>query len=112
MRPTAPSLKFLENNMRMLRSAMVLAAGLSLLSACQSVSDDDLKIDAPPPGSKEAEIQTLQKATAQAEGELAWETVQISNIQRDAATVKWVATTRSLHLNCTADPDGSGSYCM
>jgi hypothetical protein len=97
--------------MRKLRSAIVLLAGLTLLGACQSVSDDDLKIDVPPPGSKEAEIQTLQKATALAQGELAWEIVQISDIQRDPTSVKWVATTRSLHLHCTADPDGGGSFC-
>jgi hypothetical protein len=104
--------------MRRFCSAAVLLAGLSLLGACQSLSYDSQQAyeqqlaAEPAPGSKEAEIENLQKATALAQGELAWETVQISDIQRDAKSVKWVATTRSAHLQCTADPDGSGSYCM
>jgi hypothetical protein len=104
--------------MRKLCSAMALLAGMSLLGACQSLPYDsqrayEQQLSAKPkPGSKEAEIELLQKATALAQGELAWETVQVSDIQRDATSVKWVATTRSLHVHCTAYPDGSGSYCL
>jgi hypothetical protein len=102
--------------MRRLCSALVLTAGLSLLGACQTVSDgnDAFFVYQPPkpaPGSKEAEIETLQKATAMAQGSLAWEIVQVSDIQHDGRTVKWVARTRSLNLRCSADPDGSNSYC-
>jgi hypothetical protein len=98
--------------MRRLCSAIVLLAGLSLLGACETNDAYFVyKPVAPKPGSKEAEIETLQKATAMAQGALAWEIVQVSGIQRDAKTVKWVATTRSLNLRCAADPDGSNSYC-
>ncbi|HTK36506.1 MAG TPA: hypothetical protein VL358_14640 [Caulobacteraceae bacterium] len=102
--------------MRRLCTALVLLAGLSLLGACETVPDGNdaffvYKPPTPKPGSKEAEIETLQKATSLAQGSLAWEIVQISNIQHDAKSVKWVARTRSLNLRCTADPDGSNSYC-
>jgi len=105
-----------RNTMRRLCSALVLLAGLGLLSACETVPDGNdaffvYKSPTLKPGSKEAEIETLQKATAQAQGSLAWEIVQVSNIQHDAKSVKWVATTRSLNLRCTADLDGSNSYC-
>ncbi|HTI66287.1 MAG TPA: hypothetical protein VL460_01940 [Caulobacteraceae bacterium] len=99
--------------MRRLCSALVLSAGLALLGACETVSDNPFYIyreAAPKPGTKEAEIETLQKATSLAQGG-AWEIIQISDIQRDAKTVKWVATTRALSLHCTADPDGSNAYC-
>ena len=106
--------------MRKLQSRIALLAGLCLgvaLAGCQSLSYDaqsayrqQLAVE-PAPGSKEAEIELLQKATALAQGELAWETVRISDIQHDAKSVKWVAETRSMHAQCTADPDGSGPYC-
>src|SRR5882757_8292678 len=102
--------------MRKICSAMVLLAGLSLLGGCQSLSYDSQSafeqqlVAVPKPGSKEAEIENLQRATALAEGELAWEAVNVSDIQRDANSVRWAATTRTLHLHCTAEPDGSGSY--
>jgi hypothetical protein len=100
--------------MRRLCSALVLLAGLGCLGAC--ASDDSLAAyhqatDEPKPSAQEAEIRTLQQATALAQGEVAWESVNISAIQRDAKSVKWVAKTRSVTLNCKADPDGSNSYC-
>ncbi len=99
--------------MRKLRCAIVLLAGLSLVGCCTSAGDGFSAYQPiePKPGSKEAEIETMQKATALAQGALAWEVVQISDIQHDAKNVKWVARTRSLNLRCTADPDGSNSYC-
>jgi hypothetical protein len=103
--------------MRKLQSWIAPLVGLSLgiaVSGCsgdaQSAYRQQLMIE-PAPGSQEAEIELLQKATALAQGELAWETVRISDIQRDAKSVKWAADTRSMHVHCTADPDGSGSYC-
>jgi poly(3-hydroxybutyrate) depolymerase len=71
--------------------------------------------DRRPPAShsgKPADVQTLQQATTLAIGNLAWESVKVSDVQRDATTVKWVATTRSQKLNCTAAPDGSNPYCQ
>jgi hypothetical protein len=101
--------------MRRLCSAIALSAGLGLLGACATVPDDNpffiYQPPVPTPGSKEAETETLQKATAMAQGSLAWETVEISNVQRDDKTVKWMAATPERKLRCTADPDGSNSFC-
>jgi uncharacterized protein YggE len=90
--------------MRKRRTAVVTLAGLSVLTGCQTPS-------AGQGPAKEASIETLQKATSMANGNLAWETVHVSEVQRDAKSVKWLATTRSLRLRCTAQSDGSGSYC-
>jgi len=92
--------------MRKLHTSIVLLALLGLLSACETPAGGQ-KAGA----AKAADTETLQKATALANGNLAWEIVNISEVQRDGTTVKWLATTRSLHLHCTAQPDGSGSYC-
>ena len=41
------------------------------------------------------DAQSLQKATAFAVGNLAWETVKLVNVERNASQVKWVGLTRS-----------------
>jgi hypothetical protein len=87
-------------------TAIVLLAGPGMLVGCQTPAPAGGKA-----ASKEASIETLQKATAMANGNLAWEIVKISEVQRDATSVKWLATTRSLRLHCSATPDGSGGYC-
>jgi hypothetical protein len=92
---------------------LALLASLGFLSAC-ACANDSLPVYQtvePKPGSKEAEIETLQKATEMAYGVVAWESWRISAIQRDAASVKWLATGRSANLHCTADPDGSNAFC-
>lgn len=92
-------------------SAVILLATLGLLGGCETAGPTIYREVEPPKGSKEAEIETLQKAAALAVGNQAWEVVQISNIQRDAANLKWIASTRSRYMACTADPDGSNAYC-
>ncbi|MDB5459758.1 MAG: hypothetical protein JWO72_1499 [Caulobacteraceae bacterium] len=91
-------------------TSLVLLAGLGLLSACETTAAGGKTADTAAK-SKLADVETLQKATALANGNMAWETVDISQVQRDAEKVTWLAKTRSLHLHCTAEPDGSGSYC-
>jgi poly(3-hydroxybutyrate) depolymerase len=54
---------------------------------------------------------SLQKATAFAVGNLAWETVKIVNVERSASTLKWVGLTRSARWGCTAAPDATKAYC-
>jgi hypothetical protein len=94
-----------------LHRAIALFATLSLLGACCETGLTPYKYPEPPKGSKEAEIEMIQKATALSVGNQAWETLDISNIQQDATSLKWVANTRTRHLTCTADPDGSNAYC-
>jgi len=60
---------------------------------------------------KPADTEALQKATSAALGNTAWESVQVSDIQRDDASVKWLATTRSAKWHCEAAPDGTKSFC-
>ena len=57
------------------------------------------------------DAQALQKATAFAVGNLAWETVDIVNMERSASQVKWVGLTRSARWLCTAAPDASKAFC-
>jgi hypothetical protein len=63
------------------------------------------------PSGPPADSEALQKATAIGAGNLAWETVIVSDIRRDATTVKWLATTKSTKWHCTAAPDGTKPYC-
>jgi poly(3-hydroxybutyrate) depolymerase len=57
------------------------------------------------------DAESLQKATAFAVGNLAWETVKIVNVERGASTLKWVGLTRSARWSCTAAPDATKAYC-
>lgn len=93
-----------------LHPAIALSATLSLLGGCETVPVA-YQYPEPPKGSKEAEVEALQKATANSIGNQAWEVINISNLQRDATSLKWEATTRSRAMACTAEPDGSGAYC-
>lgn len=91
----------------MVRLKSSMAAGcLVLLAACQTVSAAPAKAA----GKTQLSIEDLQKATYQAMG-VAWETVTVSEVQRGATEIKWVATTRSSKWHCTAAPDGSKAYC-
>ena len=58
-----------------------------------------------------ATIETLQKATALGVGNLAWETVQVEDVQRSADKVTWTGVTRSVKWHCTAKPDGTDPAC-
>ena len=74
-------------------------------------------LDVPPPAptsaklGKPADTQDLQKATSHALGNLAWESVTVSDIERAANGVKWMATTRSHKYHCAAATDGTNPYC-
>jgi poly(3-hydroxybutyrate) depolymerase len=57
------------------------------------------------------DAERLQKATAFAAGNLAWETVKIVNVERGANEVKWVGLTRSARWRCTAAPDAARAFC-
>src|SRR5579872_4578389 len=92
-------------------SAAALLATLGLLGACETAEPVVYRYPEPPKGSKEAEIEMLQKDAVLATGNQAWEAVQISNIQHDAKGIKWIATTRSRYMICGADKDGSNPYC-
>ncbi len=63
-----------------------------------------------PPG-KPATIEGLQKATALAVGNLAWETVVVAEVKRGPDKVTWNGVTRSVTWRCTAAPDGTKAYC-
>jgi hypothetical protein len=57
------------------------------------------------------ETEVLQRATSLAIGNLAWESVSLSDIQRTRTQVRWTATTRSNRYLCTADANGQNSFC-
>jgi hypothetical protein len=90
----------------------VLLAGLGLLCACSSVAAAGDGAGPTGARSKPNETETLQKATALAHGNLAWEIVKISDVKREPDKVTWDAWTRSEHMRCSgAVPDGAGAYC-
>lgn len=89
----------------------LLLVGLGPLYACSSVAPVTEKPSAAEARPITAGTETLQKATALAHGNLAWEIVQISNVQHESDKVTWEARTRSEHMSCSAMPDGAGSYC-
>jgi len=60
---------------------------------------------------KGSDAETLQKATAFAVGNLAWEVVRLVNVERSDTGIKWVGLTRSARLSCNAAPDASKAYC-
>jgi hypothetical protein len=91
-------------------TGLAVAASLIALAAWQTSVADQKPARAGNTG-KQADTETLQKATTLAVGNLAWESVKISDVQRDATTVKWLATTRSMKLNCAAAPDGTNPFC-
>jgi hypothetical protein len=59
-----------------------------------------------------ATVEDLQKATAFAVGNLAWETVTVTDVQRSATEVKWSGVTRSVTWHCAAAPDGTKPFCV
>lgn len=60
---------------------------------------------------KPTETEVLQRATSLAIGNLAWESVTVSSVQKAKGKVKWIGTTRSNKYFCTADADGQNSEC-
>jgi hypothetical protein len=64
------------------------------------------------PLGKPATTEGLQKATAFAVGNLAWETVVVADVKRGADKVTWNGVTRSVTWRCTAAPDGTKAYCV
>src|SRR3984893_12344713 len=88
-------------------TGLAVAAGLIALAVWQTSGADQK----PARAGKSADTETLQKATTLAVGNLAWESVKISDVQRDATKVKGLATTRSMKLHCAAAPDGANPYC-
>jgi hypothetical protein len=97
--------------MRALLPRCLLLAGLGLVGACSTIVAVADKPGAGAAKPKQADVEQLQKATALAHGNLAWEIVQISSVQREPDKVTWEARTRSEHMRCAANPDGSASYC-
>jgi poly(3-hydroxybutyrate) depolymerase len=65
----------------------------------------------PKPPGKPATTEGLQKATALAVGNLAWETVVVAEVTRGLDKVTWNGVTRSVTWHCTAAPDGTKAYC-
>lgn len=57
------------------------------------------------------QTEVLQQATSLAIGNLAWESVQVSEVQLEGGKVKWLATTRSNKYRCGAEPNGDNSFC-
>ena len=68
-------------------TALAVVASLIALAAWQTGGADQK----PARAGKLPDTETLQKATTLAVGNLAWESVKISDVQRNAVTVEWLA---------------------
>jgi poly(3-hydroxybutyrate) depolymerase len=60
---------------------------------------------------EDSEQQVLQRATSLAIGNLAWETVNVSDVRKAGGKVSWTATMRSNVYRCNAEANGDGSAC-
>ncbi|RAK60248.1 hypothetical protein DJ021_10750 [Phenylobacterium hankyongense] len=81
------------------------------LTACQTAGPTAGGPSAAPGAPKVADAETLQKATSLAIGNLAWESVKVTNVQVAGNQVKWTGVTRSHQYPCAADLDGQNSFC-
>lgn len=57
------------------------------------------------------QTEMLQRATSLAIGNLAWESVTVSEVQKTKTGFKWTAKTRSNTYFCIADPQGQDPSC-
>jgi hypothetical protein len=95
------------------RSIRFLSLGaLGILATCQAAQaqtarDPVAELKAYKPTASEV----LQQATSLAIGNLAWESVSVSEVTKADGHVRWLATTRSQKYRCTADADGQNSFC-
>ena len=87
---------------------LVLASSFAAVPALAQVKSDRLMFFKP---YQRSETEILQRATSDAIGNLAWESVTVSAVEKVKGRVKWTATTRSNKYFCTADPDGQNSDC-
>ena len=60
---------------------------------------------------KPSETEVLQKATSLAIGNLAWESVKVSEVEKAGSQVKWLVTLRSNKYRCSAEANGDNSAC-
>jgi hypothetical protein len=86
---------------------------LGVLVACQTAQAAQTARDpvAELKAYKPTATEVLQQATSLAIGNLAWESVRVSDVTKADGHVKWLATTRSQKYRCTADSDGQNSFC-
>src|SRR5438445_11217033 len=84
--------------------AMVAGCVMLCLWACAPMTSRES-----PQHSSETEM--LQKATSLAIGNLAWESVRVTDVGRESDKIKWVGLTRSVKYVCNADLKGENSYC-
>ncbi len=89
--------------------------GAALLAAQATAQPSAVTTPAPPPPPRKlgppATVEGLQKATALAVGNLAWETVTVQDLQRGPDKVAWIGATRSVNWRCSARPDGTNPAC-
>ena len=92
---------------RALPGAFLALALLSQVASAQVTSDRRIFFKPYKP----SETEVLQRATSLAIGNLAWESVTVSEVKKVKGQIKWTATTRSNKYFCTADADGGNSAC-
>ena len=88
--------------------ALATGCVVAYLSACSTPVDVH---GAPAVASAASQTELLQQGTSLAIGNLAWESVQISEVSTSAGKTRWTGTTRSMKYHCSGGPNGENSYC-
>ena len=89
-------------------NALAMSCAMACLSACSTQSGVHDPPAAAPPASQ-AEL--LQQGTSLAIGNLAWESVRVSEIGTVDGKTRWTGTTRSMKYHCSGELNGANPYC-
>jgi poly(3-hydroxybutyrate) depolymerase len=83
--------------------ALTMGCAMAYLSACSTPVEVH---DAPP-----TQTELLQQGTSLAIGNLAWESVRVSDVATADGKTRWTGTTRSMKYLCRGGPHGEDAYC-
>jgi poly(3-hydroxybutyrate) depolymerase len=88
--------------------ALTMGCVMAYLSACSTPVEVH---DASPVTSPATQTELLQQATSLAIGNLAWESVRVSEVSTADGKTRWLGTTRSMKYRCSGGLNGENSYC-
>ena len=89
-------------------NALALGCASACLSGCSTLPETH---ESPVAMSPASPTELLQQATSLAIGNLAWESVLISDVGTADGKTRWTGTTRSMKYHCSGGPNGADPYC-
>jgi poly(3-hydroxybutyrate) depolymerase len=88
--------------------ALTMGCVVAYLSACSTAVEVN---SAPPVTPPATQTELLQQGTSLAIGNLAWESVRVSDVSTANGKTRWTGTTRSMKYLCSGGPHGENPYC-